>query len=402
MNIYLAKSINFLKKVLINLSIIKISFFLFVTPKSIANEKKSATPAEILSRRADNRYKGGDFDGAYSDYQKVLTFDSNNFNAYSKMAALDLKKYNYVNAVFNYKNALANKSSFTFPEKKFILGILKYEEKEYKESEILIKEFLTEQKKSLFFNNAKTYQGLLNFHLKNYKKAIEILKPQLTLNPYSLSKYYCPSKDCKEIVGKTIGKSFYFLKDYRNAIAFFEPAIAISKKYNYKDNYYLGVSYFKFENYELANFNLNKVIDLSPKSDFASSAYGYKGIISFNGKDYKNAINYFDKALKLNPKDDGTFNNRGVAKDKLGNFEGAIEDYTISISLDKREPKGFIRYGNRILSYIALGDKQKMQGKVEDSKLSFKKACEDYYIYKNLGGSKYKIRRLVRDICQNY
>ena len=128
MNISLAKSLNFLKKVLINLSIIKISFILFVAPKSIANEKKSATPAEILSRRADNRYKGGDFDGAYSDYQKVLTFDSNNFNAYSKMAALDLKKYNYVNAVFNYKNALANKSSFTFPEKKFILGILKYEE----------------------------------------------------------------------------------------------------------------------------------------------------------------------------------------------------------------------------------------------------------------------------------
>jgi len=402
MNISPEKSLYFLKKFLINLSIIKISFILFLAPKSIANEKESATPVEILSRRADNRYKNGDFVGAYSDYQKILTFDSTNFNAYSKMAALDLKKYNYVNSISNYKNALANKSSFTFPEKKFILAILKYEEKEYKESEIFIREFLNEQKNSIFFNNAQIYHGLLNFHLKNYKKAIEILKPQLTLKPHSLSKYYCPNKDCKEILGKTIGESFYHLKDYSNAVLFYEPAIEIRKKYNYKDNYYLGVSYFELENYELANFNLNIVIKSNPKGDFAASAYAYKGVISFNGKDYKNAINYFDKALKLNPKDDETFNNRGVARDKLGNFEDAIEDYNISISLDKREPKGFIRYGNRILSYIALGEKQKMEGKVTDSKFSFKKACEDYYIYKNLGGSKYKIRKLVSEICQNY
>src|SRR3989338_8184593 len=65
------------------------------------------------------------------------------------------------------------------------------------------------------------------------------------------------------------------------------------------------------------------------------------------------AIADCDKALKLNPNDAIAYNNRGYAKDKLGDYKGAIKDYDKAIELN---PKLAEAYYNRSYSKNNLGD----------------------------------------------
>lgn len=42
---------------------------------------------------------------------------------------------------------------------------------------------------------------------------------------------------------------------------------------------------------------------------------------------YKNAVEDFDKALELDPKYMLAYNERGLAKDAMGVYDGALQDY---------------------------------------------------------------------------
>lgn len=42
---------------------------------------------------------------------------------------------------------------------------------------------------------------------------------------------------------------------------------------------------------------------------------------------YENAVEDFDKALDLDPKYMLAYNERGLAKDAMGMYEGALQDY---------------------------------------------------------------------------
>ena len=60
--------------------------------------------------------------------------------------------------------------------------------------------------------------------------------------------------------------------------------------------------------------------------------------------DHKGAIADFDKAIKLNPKDEYAYNNRGIAKESTGDYKGAIADWGKAIELnpslkDKLQPR---------------------------------------------------------------
>ncbi len=72
----------------------------------------------------------------------------------------------------------------------------------------------------------------------------------------------------------------------------------------------------------------------------------------YDSKEFKAAISNYDKAIKLDPKDPIAWNNRGAAKDDLGQFEEAIKDYDKSIELDSENA---IVWNNRGVSKNILG-----------------------------------------------
>ena len=77
---------------------------------------------------------------------------------------------------------------------------------------------------------------------------------------------------------------------------------------------------------------LNDVIIKSPK-DF--NAIHLTGIIYAKKKEFKIALNFFDKALEVNPKSADACHNRGNALRELKEFDKAILDIEKAIQLNK-------------------------------------------------------------------
>ena len=72
----------------------------------------------------------------------------------------------------------------------------------------------------------------------------------------------------------------------------------------------------------------------SVKSQKAAEEWFVHGCkMFFKGESYL-AIEHFSKAICFNPNDAPAYNNRGIARRELKDFEGAIEDYNEAIRLD--------------------------------------------------------------------
>ena len=63
-------------------------------------------------------------------------------------------------------------------------------------------------------------------------------------------------------------------------------------------------------------------------------------------EDYKNGLEEFDKALRLNPTGPNILSSRGVAKYSTGDYNGAEADYLAALTITPKDPNIFFNYGN--------------------------------------------------------
>ncbi len=85
-------------------------------------------------------------------------------------------------------------------------------------------------------------------------------------------------------------------------------------------------------------------------------------------ENYSNAVEYYTKAIELNPDYEVAYNCRGIAYWGLKNYKDSIKDYSKCIELDSRN---YITYYNQGISYDDLS-------KIEEKKENLKKAIENY------------------------
>ena len=113
-----------------------------------------------------------------------------------------------------------------------------------------------------------------------------------------------------------------------------------------------GVALVMEGKYSEAIEAFNKAIEINPKDAVAynnrGAAYGQMG-------NYKQQIEDSNKALQINPKDAVAYNNRGVAYGELGNYEQEVDDCTKAIELS---PKLAVAYYHRGLAYHKLGNRK--------------------------------------------
>lgn len=81
---------------------------------------------------------------------------------------------------------------------------------------------------------------------------------------------------------------------------------------------------------------------------------------------YEDAITYYTRALKVNPKDSIAYNNRGLAWWKKGDYDNAIADFTKAVEIDLKFADAYKNRGN---AYYDKGDYDRTCS-------DFQKSCE--------------------------
>jgi len=106
-------------------------------------------------------------------------------------------------------------------------------------------------------------------------------------------------------------------------------------------------------------------------------AYFNRGVLKKDLGDFRGAIQDYTKAIELNSKDTSVyilFNNRAYAKLQIGDFHGAIEDCNRAIEL---KPNYYRAYYARGAAKIELGDKDSgCKDLMKSYELGFDKALE--------------------------
>jgi tetratricopeptide (TPR) repeat protein len=103
----------------------------------------------------------------------------------------------------------------------------------------------------------------------------------------------------------------------------------------------------------------------NPETNVQNAAtYNDRGLAREKKGDLNGAIADFNEAIKLNPKNVIAYKNRGIAKEKKGDLDGALADYSQSIRLN---PK----YAN---AYKDKGNAKRKKGDLNGANADFKRA----------------------------
>jgi tetratricopeptide (TPR) repeat protein len=92
-----------------------------------------------------------------------------------------------------------------------------------------------------------------------------------------------------------------------------------------------GNAYRNKDQYDRAIQDYNQAIKLNPKDSFP---FNNRGNAYFNKGQYDRAIQDYNQAIKLNPTFAMAFNGRGAAYAGKGQFDNAIRDYDQAIKLN--------------------------------------------------------------------
>lgn len=112
------------------------------------------------------------------------------------------------------------------------------------------------------------------------------------------------------------------------------------------------------------------------------------GFKALKSNDPQNAVMYYTKAIEVDPSDDNSFTNRGLAYSELKDYNNAINDFTYALSKTPTDP--VIAYNSRGLAYY----KMKQYEKAVDDHTNAIKFNPKYRIaYYNRGLAQKKLKR---------
>ena len=103
----------------------------------------------------------------------------------------------------------------------------------------------------------------------------------------------------------------------------------------------IGLDSIDQENYENAIIFFNKASKIDPTN---SDAYFYKAFVKDIIGDFKGAIDDYSKAININPSWQA-FLNRGIAKQAIKDIKGSIIDFSQLLKLNPNYHEGFLFRG---------------------------------------------------------
>ncbi len=150
----------------------------------------------------------------------------------------------------------------------------------------------------------------------------------------------------------TSGQAKEDKKDYEEALADYERAIRLRPN--------LAEAYFRRgrvlahqDKSNAAVSDFNKALELDPNMTDALAARA--SLLLTPRQDFAAAIADYDKLINLGVDLDQSYYHRGLAKARLRDFQGAIDDYSTVLELPSRETPNYKVASNKSIAYSARG-----------------------------------------------
>ena len=178
--------------------------------------------------------------------------------------------------------------------------------------------------------NRRNYyiRGLLFYDQDNYDRAIPEFSQAIRIDPKYDEAYYYR------------GRSYFLKKEYKSAIPDFTESTKLDPNYA-PTWFYRGLSYERLDNLDQALTNYNKAISLD---DGHGSARHNRGMIKLGRGDYDGAIEDFTVSIRTSA-DEITHNSRGVAYRNKGEFQLAMSDFNEAIRFDPKYGRAYYNRG---------------------------------------------------------
>ncbi|MEH1765173.1 MAG: tetratricopeptide repeat protein [Nostoc sp.] len=262
---------------------------------------------------------------------------------YVKLGDEYFEKGEYTNAITNYNQALqVNHGDISVYYKR---GLAHYQIGDY---ETAIADY--SQAIQMNLHDAKSYnkRGLALYQLGRLEEAINDYTQAIRINP-NVAVAYKNRAEARSHAGDNQGA----IEDYTQAIKI-NPDYANAYKNRGIARYLLG-----------SQPGFLQAIKINPQD---AIAYKKRGNARSDLGDFEGAIEDYTQAIQINSNYADAYYNRGNAHSDLGDFEGAIEDYTQAIQINSNYADAYYNRGNIRLE---IADKQ---GAIED----FQKAADIY------------------------
>lgn len=282
----------------------------------------------FYEERAQVYYEQGKYDLADEDYCKMIALNEGDVSGYMGLGrnANALKKYVEAIMQFDYVIKLEPdySSGYSFRAESY-MGLKKYNEA------------IDDAIKALSINqDIKAYYLLQDLADSAFTQTVAKLKIQKMKEPKEKMWLF------------TLGTIYETAEKYKTAVSCFKEFLA--QESNNVVAYHVAWCYDKMGDYTKALDYCNQAIALDSTD---MDCMSLKASILDNAGKNDEAIKVLDDYIALNPESPGSYAGRGLLKYHSGDFEGALEDYTMGITL---EPEGGDIYALRGLLYQMKGD----------------------------------------------
>jgi len=186
----------------------------------------------------------------------------------------------------------------------------------------------------------KVRESLADAYVKagQLDKADAVYTAMAGLNPREAKRYYSAAFQMFDGAGK-----------FEGAVGPLKRIIELDPK-NETNFYYLGMTYFKAQQYDQAVAAFQQSLAIKP--NFPHAWYQI-GSSYFNAKKYKEAAEAYKKYAELAPEDASGWLNIGVAYNQAKNYEAALEPLKKCVEL---KPDNAVALANLAIVYINLKD----------------------------------------------
>ncbi len=299
--------------------------------KALESAEKSASlnSEDVVAKKilGDVYYDSGKYENAIGQYREILDKNPDNAGVLYNMGSAQLAKGDEFAAMEYFKKAgAADKIGEVAHRAYSRLGTMLLERNNFTEAEAYLKQAV-----SIRPGDATNHYNLGLAYLRQNKtaEAMEELTKAESLGEGNAA------------IMEKIGEEYYNAKNYDRSLDIFNR-LRKNNARNVKILSRIADIYYQKGEMDGAYEAYRRITTIEPATENARAAYVNMGIILDDTQRFDEAIEAYEKALAISPKDASTHYNMGIAYKHAGKPELAVRAWKQAAALDTGDPKPIV------------------------------------------------------------